>query len=112
MNNFIYDGNIIEIMSPYEVNAGDGVMVGCLFGIATSWTRKGELVSIRTNGVFDLARASHQNWNVGDPILWDPENRRFDCLEGVGLKVAIAVASTHNTEHKWVRGKLVGHTFG
>lgn len=112
MNNFIHEGNVIEILAPYEVNAGEGIMVGCLFGIATSWTRQGELVSIRTSGVFDLARASHQHWNVGDPILWNRQNRRFESFGGEGLKVAIAIASTHGTDHTWVRGKLVGHAFG
>lgn len=103
MNNFIHEGNVIEILAPYEVDAGEGVMVGCLFGIATSWARQGEVVSIRTTGVFDLPRTTHQNWNVGDPILWDPQSRRFESFEGAGLKVAIAVASTHGTDHMWVR---------
>lgn len=112
MDNFIYEGNLIEILAPYEVDAGDGVMVGCLFGIATSWARQGEMVSIRTTGVFNLPRASHQNWKVGDPILWDPQSRRFETIKGTSLKVAIALASTYGTDHMWVRGKLVGHAFG
>lgn len=112
MNNFVREGNVIEIIAPYEVDAGGGLLVGSLFGIASSWTRQGEVVSIRTTGVFDLARASHQHWNVGDPIFGDPKTRRFECLEGAGLKVAIAVATTQGSDHMWVRGKLVGHVFG
>lgn len=108
MNNYVHEGAVIDIVAPYEVEAGQGVLMGDLFGIATSWACQGEQLTIRLNGVFDLLRSMDQDWNVGDPIYWDHAERRF---VGNGLgnkKVAVAIASTHGTMQPWVRGKLLG----
>lgn len=108
MNNYVHEGTVIDIVAPYEVDTGQGVLVGELFGIATSWASPGEQLTIRLNGVFDLVRLMDQDWNIGDPIYWDLAERRF-VRRGLGhRKVAVAIASTHGTKQPWVRAKLLG----
>lgn len=108
MNNFVYDGHILEVVAPYEVMNGDGLLCGSLFGIAASWAQKGEPVSISTTGVFDLKRQLSEDWGIGDPIYWNDWSKSFT-REAVGaVMVGIAVAATTGAERPWVRGKLIG----
>lgn len=108
MNNFVHEGNVIEVSAPYEVTGGDGVLRGNLFGIAASWAREGEPVAISTAGVFDLPRDPRHDWAVGEAIYWDDGSRCFTRDAQGAVKVGIAVAPTHGTGHPWVRGKLLG----
>lgn len=108
MNNFVHDGHIVEVVAPYEVTAGDGLLRGALFGVAASWAPMGEPVSISTAGVFDLKRQLSDDWEIGDPIYWNDSSRIFTREAAGAVMVAIAVAATAGPEKPWVRGKLLG----
>ena len=34
MKNYIQPGNTITLTAPYDVNSGDGLLVGAIFGVA------------------------------------------------------------------------------
>jgi predicted RecA/RadA family phage recombinase len=108
MNNFIHEGHIIELTAPYEVMAGDGLLRGSLFGIATSWAPQGESVGISTAGVFDLKRRVNEEWEVGEPIYWNDSTRTFTREADGAVMVGLAVSSTSGGNSPWVRGKLLG----
>jgi len=108
MNNFVHDGNIIEVSAPYEVMSGDGLLRGALFGIAMSWAREGEAVDISTAGVFDLKRQPDEHWEVGDPIYWNDSRKCFTRDAAGAVLVGLAVSPTSRGDRPWVRGKLLG----
>jgi len=108
MINFVHDGHRLEIIAPYEVMSGDGVLRGDLFGIATSWAGEGEVVTVSTSGVFDLRRLPDEHWEVGDPIYWNDATKAFTRNPRTAVKIGVAVAPTRGAEHPWVRGKLLG----
>jgi predicted RecA/RadA family phage recombinase len=108
MNNFVHDGHILEVVAPYEVTNGDGLLRGSLFGIAASWAQKGEQVSISTAGVFDLKRQLDDIWEIGDPIYWNDYSKTFTREAAGAVMVGIAIAATAGPEKPWVRGKLLG----
>ncbi|MFN4142820.1 DUF2190 family protein [Aestuariivirga sp.] len=109
MNNFVHEGHFLEVTAPYDVTSGDGLLRGALFGIATSWARQGETVSISTAGVFDLKRETDEHWEVGEPIYWDDAGKRFTREAKGAVMVGVAVSHTRGQDHPWVRGKLIGH---
>jgi predicted RecA/RadA family phage recombinase len=108
MNNFIHEGHVIQLTAPYEVMAGDGLLCGSLFGIATSWAPQGDSVGITTAGVFDLKRRVDEQWEVGEPIYWNDCTRSFTREPDDAVMVGLAVSSTHGQTGPWVRGKLLG----
>lgn len=62
MKNFIQTGDTVNVTAPYDVNSGGGVLVGTLFGVAVTSAKSGEQVSIKTTGVFELAKTSARAW--------------------------------------------------
>lgn len=108
MNNFVHDGHILELVAPYEIMNGDGLLQEHLFGIARSWARKGDTVSVSTAGVFDLKRRSEDHWDVGDAIYWNNDAKIFTRGPEGAVRIGVAVATTRGSDHPWVRAKLLG----
>lgn len=75
MKNYVQKGDTITVSAPYAVTAGQGVLVGTLFGVASFSAANGATVEIVTDGVFDLAKADSQAWTVGALIYWDNAGR-------------------------------------
>ena len=71
MKNFIQPGRIIPVTAPAAVKSGDLVLVGKLFGVASSDAASGALVELCTEGVFTLPKVSAQAWTEGAAIYWD-----------------------------------------
>ncbi len=94
MKNFIQPGDVIEVTAPGSVSSGDGVLVGVLFGIATTDAGSGDDVQIKTTGVFDLPKPTNQAWNtVGAIVYWDDAQNRCTTTDNnvpVGAVVATA----------------------
>ena len=70
MKNYIQAGENITVAAPADVNAGDGVLIGSLFGVATGKALSGANVTIVRRGVFTLPKTSAQAWTVGAKIYW------------------------------------------
>ena len=71
MKNYVQPGKTITLTAPYAVAAGDGLLVGAIFGAATAAAGNGEAVEAVLVGVFDLKKTASQAWAVGDKIYWD-----------------------------------------
>lgn len=74
MKNFIQVGDQLTIPAPAAVSAGDGVLVGSLFGVAITSAASGADVAIRTHGVHDLPKATGQAWTLGQLLYWSGTN--------------------------------------
>lgn len=75
MKTFINDGNVIEVAAPYAVTAGQGVLVGSLFGVALNDAANGALVRVCRLGSYTLAKATGAAWTVGVKLYWDNTNK-------------------------------------
>ncbi|GIK80952.1 MAG: hypothetical protein BroJett024_20570 [Alphaproteobacteria bacterium] len=71
MKNYVQPGNTIPLTAPYDVASGDGLLVGSIFGVATSAALNGEAIEAALVGVFDLKKVGSQAWAAGDKIYWD-----------------------------------------
>lgn len=71
MKNYVQPGNTITLTAPYAVAAGDGLLVGSIFGVAAGTAALGEAVEAALNGVYDLKKVASQAWAAGDKVYWD-----------------------------------------
>ena len=71
MKNFIQTGANISVIAAAAADAGAPVLVGSLFGVATSDAVIGEIVTLVRTGVFELPKTSAQAWTVGAKIYFD-----------------------------------------
>lgn len=97
MKNFIQSGHHIDITAPAGgVSSGDGVIVGSLFGIATTDAAEGETVLLTTTGVFDLPKLASAVIAAGDRVAWDVTAGQVN-LPGTGrFPIGIAIAAAGN----------------
>ena len=71
MKNYVQPGNTITLTAPYAVAAGDGLLVGSIFGVASGTAALGETVETALVGVYELKKLGSQAWAVGARIYWD-----------------------------------------
>ena len=71
MRNFIKEGDTVTVTAPRTVVAGDGVLVGLLFGVATTAAASSAVVEIVTEGVVELAKVTGTAINEGVRVFWD-----------------------------------------
>jgi predicted RecA/RadA family phage recombinase len=107
MNNYIQDGERIDITAPYAVSTGGGCLVGtCLFGIAVDTYSSGSAGVIATEGVFDIAKATGVSFAAGARVYWDDTNKVCTTSgTGTSLEVARAI-TTAGTAATTVRAQL------
>jgi predicted RecA/RadA family phage recombinase len=74
MKNYVQGDENIKVTAPRAVNAGDGVLVGNLFGLAIDTAANGADVVLCTEGVFDITALSTDTGTVGTKVYWDDTN--------------------------------------
>lgn len=100
MKNYIQKGDTIEVIAPYDVTSGDGVLVDTVFGVASHDAVSGEPVQIKRTGMFEMAKTSAQSWTQGAAIYWDNTNKRTtiaatnNTLIGAATEVAVNPTDT------------------
>lgn len=95
MKNLIMQkGRNITVVAAAAVASGAGVLVGSLFGVASSNAAIGENVVIDTGGVYALAKTAGQSFTVGAKVYFDPIAKSVttvttsNTLIGVAIKAA------------------------
>ena len=69
--NYIQKGEQLTVAAPYNVNSGQGVLVGQLFGIAMGDALSAASVDIRTEGVVAIAKDAESVFAVGTIAYFD-----------------------------------------
>lgn len=93
MKNFVQPGNTLTVPAPYNVEAGDGVKVGQIFGVASGAAAETEEVEIATVGVFILDKAGSQAWTVGALVYWDDTSKHCTTVATSNLLIGVAMAA-------------------
>lgn len=68
--------------------------MGSLFAVATTSAANGAELSGTVTGVFDLAKASGEAWNTGDPVYWDDTAHAVTTTATGNVLIGCAVATT------------------
>ena len=91
MKNYVQKGDHITVAAPAAVSSGDGVLIGSLFGVASTDAESGAEVALVTRGVVALPKeATTDTFAVGDPVEWDAGNDRVAALD-TGDQIGVAV---------------------
>lgn len=90
MKNYVQPGNTITLAAPYAVTAGDGLLVGSIFGIASGDAALSEPVEAALTGVFDLTKVGSQAWTVGAKVYWDDTNKRTTSVATSNTLIGVA----------------------
>lgn len=75
MRNYLQKGESLDLIAPSGgVTAGVGVLIGAIFSVAATTQLVGETFAGYTEGVFQLAAATHASTQAiaaGAPVYWD-----------------------------------------
>jgi predicted RecA/RadA family phage recombinase len=96
MRNYIQPGNTITLPAPYDVASGGGLLVGAIFGIATTDAASGTEVETQLTGVVEFAKVGTQAWAVGERVYWDNTNQRATTVALDNTLIGVAVLPVGN----------------
>jgi predicted RecA/RadA family phage recombinase len=110
MTNVVSEGNVVTLVAPGQVRAGDVVIVGSIFGVAAQAAGNGAQFDCQVVGIFDLNKVQAEAWAQGVPIFWDQAQSLATTAPGANPNTRIGVAvepSANNSATGRVR--LSGH---
>ena len=95
MRNFIQPGDSLAVVIPYAggVLAGQGVLVGALFGVAATDGAQNATIEAQTQGVFDITKEPSLAITAGARVFWDNTNRRITTTATGNFQVGLAVTA-------------------
>ncbi|MGQ0610812.1 MAG: capsid cement protein [Paracoccaceae bacterium] len=72
MKNHIQKGDVITVAAPAGgIGAGEGAIIGNIFGVAAFAAAVGEPVELATTGVYQLPKATTAVLTLGARVAWD-----------------------------------------
>lgn len=72
MKNYIQPGDILDLTVPEGgLASGQGVLVGALFGVATTSGQEGDRVAVSVSGVFELPKVQGSALAEGAKAYWN-----------------------------------------
>lgn len=78
MKNYLVAGNTIPIASmPEDVDSGEFIKVGALWGVAQAAYASGAPGTLVRSGVFRLPKVTGTAWAQGDKLFWDVSVKKF-----------------------------------
>lgn len=99
MKNFVQPGSTLTVVAPYDLNPGDGCLVGIVFGIACGKYLSGATdAEVQTEGVFDITALTTDTASGSTLVAayWDNTNKRITTTSSGNTKVGAIVAAKAN----------------
>lgn len=93
---FVQDGNFITLTAPYVLTAGQGALVGALFGVATADIANGVAGTFAIEGVMTLAKATGVNWVQGAVLYWDNSAKNVTNVTTSNTRIGAAMQAQIN----------------
>jgi predicted RecA/RadA family phage recombinase len=99
MKNWVAPGKTVTIAAPYNVDSGEGVLVGALFGIAAGDADAAETVDVTVEGIFDIAKNAASVFTVGQQVKFNSVDKKAhsnadeDSNSGGAVTIGVAVAA-------------------
>lgn len=100
MKNFVQVGHQVPVIALASVSAGQGVLIGSLFGVAVHDAASGDPLELSLEGVYRMAKATGAAWTVGARLYWDDTAKNVTTtastnkLIGVALEAADSAATS------------------
>ncbi|MCW2242248.1 DUF2190 family protein [Azospirillum canadense] len=100
MRNYVQEGCTLTLTAPYDVASGNGLLVGSIFGVASSNATNGAVVEACVEGVFDLTAegaGSGQDIAQGGAVYWDNTAKRCTKTATSNTKIGVATEAKAST---------------
>lgn len=106
MTNYVNEGENLQITAPYDCDAGEGALVGKIFGVAVNDVLSGASGVFATEGVFDIAKTTGAI-TLGAPVYWDIANKYCTATANGNALIGYCVSAA-GSDDTTVRVKLHG----
>ncbi len=84
-------GLVVTLAAPYDRTAGQGALVGAIFGVAMNDVLSGANGQFMLEGVHTLTKATGQTWTQGALIYWDDTNKRCTTTSTSNTRIGFAM---------------------
>jgi predicted RecA/RadA family phage recombinase len=107
MKNYVESGKLVTVVAAANVTAGNIVVVGQMFGVATKTVLTGAEFEMHCGGVFDFAKlnAASMSMAAGANVYWDVTNAIAVANATNNTRIGVALHAVSNTAAK-VRVRL------
>lgn len=97
MNNYVKNGDIVFITAaPYAAASGAGMLMGSMFGVATTAITSGGTGNIQVTGVVSIAKLSAEAWTQGALVYWDNTAKNATIVSTSNKLIGVANAAAAN----------------
>lgn len=83
--NYVQPGDQLTITAGADISSGDVVVVGSLLGIAAVDIKSGATGTVSLQGVYTCPKVAGNAWTVGQALVWDVSESKFDTAAAVSL---------------------------
>ena len=97
MKNHIQKGDIITVPAPAGgIAAGEGAIIGNIFGVAAYSAAEGDPLELATTGVYKLPKATAAVLTVGARVAWDNTAKNINVPGAGRFPVGVATEAAGN----------------
>lgn len=95
MKNGTQRGDVLTLTAPYALTAGQGALIGAIFGVAVTDIANGAQGEFQLVECFNLTRTTGAgtDWTVGTLIYWDNAARAITKTAAGNTKIGVAIAA-------------------
>jgi predicted RecA/RadA family phage recombinase len=99
MKNYVADGKVLTLTAPAgDVMSGKAYKIGGLVVIAAVDADEGDLFAAKTEGVFEVVKATGGTWSEGQKVYWDDSGKKFTHSSGGNTLVGVAAAAAGSSD--------------
>lgn len=99
--NYIMSGDVLDYTASGNITSGQGILIGTRLGIALKGGVSGNVIPVRMEGVFSLAKATGAGtgWAQGAIVYWDDTAKKITGVSTSNTPIGIGatVAATGDT---------------
>jgi predicted RecA/RadA family phage recombinase len=97
---YIQEGDYIQVTLPYARKAGEGVLIGSLFGVCVVDGAQGDSINIHTEGVYGLTAATGASTDATEwaKAYWDNSAKKITPVSTNNSYVGVFAAAKATTD--------------
>jgi predicted RecA/RadA family phage recombinase len=96
--NYVQPGKTLTLVAPYQRNAGEGALVGALFGVALQTVANAVAGEFAIEGVWTITKNTGEAWTQGALIYWDNTNKRCTTTSTSNTRIGCAAVAAGSAD--------------
>lgn len=92
-DNYVQEGDLLDLPAPYDRTAGQGALIGNIFGVATTTVLSGATASFALEGVFKIDKTAAQTFAVGALVYWDNSAKSVTAVSTGNTRIGVAAVA-------------------